>query len=178
MDEFATDIRIVAASLDEKPLLGRLLQLYLHDFSEFAEIRGPHGDIGDDGLFDYESFDSYWEQPKREPLLLCIGRRTVGFALISDWSASGRSTDRSVAEFFVMRKYRRAKLGTRFAKDLIMSRPGTWEVPVASYNQPAQAFWRSVVRVFQPLPVSKLEGDGIKWRGPIFRLVVPQPISE
>ncbi|MGE3919986.1 MAG: hypothetical protein AB7F64_03410 [Gammaproteobacteria bacterium] len=42
-------IEVVKATIDQKPLLANLLELYTYDFTEFCDF-----DIGDDGLYGYE----------------------------------------------------------------------------------------------------------------------------
>ncbi len=39
------DMTVTEARAAEQPLLGRLLQLYLHDFSEHAALGSPHGEV-------------------------------------------------------------------------------------------------------------------------------------
>ncbi|MFP5225879.1 MAG: GNAT family N-acetyltransferase, partial [Actinomycetota bacterium] len=51
----------------------------------------------------------------------------------------------SIAEFFVMRKYRRSGLGTGIAEHIFKLFPGKWEVHQTVANTGAQAFWREVV---------------------------------
>lgn len=77
-------LNISIAANSEKPIIARLLQLYLHDISEFARVEEPYGEVDDEGMFQYEHLDSYWLDPGREPLLLRLDRRIVGFALVND----------------------------------------------------------------------------------------------
>ncbi len=101
------------------------------------------------------------------PLLIRADRRLAGFAVVSPWSALDRPLDRSVAEFFVLRKYRRARVGMRAGKLIFERFPGRWEVPVASYNRPALPFWRKTVRVSIGRDAEEFAGDGERWNGPV-----------
>src|SRR5688572_5313813 len=83
-------LKVAVASVLEQPVVARLMQLYLHDFSEFAQLDPSHGDVDDDGLFPYPWLDLYWTEKKREPFLFRVDGRLAGFALIGGWSASGR----------------------------------------------------------------------------------------
>jgi len=68
------DMTVTEAHAAEQPLLGRLLQLYLHDFSEHAALGSPHGEVDGGGLFAYPpGLGSYWQEPGRVP-----GRRWSG----------------------------------------------------------------------------------------------------
>lgn len=165
----AKHVEIAKASAGQKPLLARLMQFYLYDFSELATLDEAHGDLNDDGEFHCEHFDSYWTDPDREPLLINLGQKAVGFALINSWSASGLGTENSIAEFFILRKYRRARLGTRAATKIIGDRPGQWEIPIALCNQPALEFWRSVVLTLQDWEFEEIKGDGNRWSGTVLR---------
>lgn len=163
-------LTIARATLAEKPLLARLLQLYLHDFSGLAGIDDPHGEIGEDGTFAYPSFDRYWTEDRREPLLFRFRGRLAGFAFVSPWCPSGQPNDYAVAEFFILRKFRRAGLGTQAIRQMLAQRRGVWEIPVAEYNPPALAFWPRAISAVPGYEVSEVAGDGERWRGPIYRL--------
>jgi predicted acetyltransferase len=163
-------LKVTIARAFEQPLVARLMQLYLHDFSTFAQLDPSHGDVDDDGLFPYPWLDFYWTEKKREPFLFRVDGRLAGFALIGGWSASGRGTDWGMAEFFVMRKYRRCGFGSEGTRQILGSHPGLWEIPVASYNQPAAMFWRKAIYSLDGYDVEELTGDGVRWSGPILRL--------
>jgi len=155
------------ASLDDKPLLANLMQLFLHDFSEFTTDQSDAGDIDENGLFEYKYFDAYWQEENREPLLIRFQKRPIGFALINNWSALNRRADYSVAEFFVLRKYRKAGLGTQAAVSIITNRPGDWEIPINQNNTPALSFWRAVVKQLPECAFKEETGDGRNWAGTV-----------
>jgi predicted acetyltransferase len=69
----------------------------------------------------------------------------------------------------VLRKYRRARVGTRAALLIFHRYPGRWEVPVVWYNLPGLAFWRSVTEAAAPGSVEEVGGDGKRWAGPVLR---------
>ena len=50
-----------------------------------------------------------------------------------------------MAEFFVMRKYRRAGLGRRAAAEIFPLFPGEWTVRQQRGNAPATSFWRTAI---------------------------------
>ncbi len=152
----------------ERPVLDRLLQLYLHDFSEYAVLGSPHGEVDKDGLFAYPpGIDSYWQEPGCVPLVIRADGCIAGFALLNQWSALDRPLDRAVAELFVVRKYRRARVGTRAVHHVFHRYPGRWEVPVAGYNQNALLFWRAVVCSIEVAKVTEHAGDGRRWSGTV-----------
>ena len=125
---------LVAATEAERPVLRRLLQLYLHDLSEFART-----DVDDDGEYDYAYLDNYWTNPERHPFLIRVSGRWAGFALVRacpHWD---------MAEFFVVRKYRRQGVGRTAARAVFASFPGRWEVRQLRTNEAATTFWRSAI---------------------------------
>lgn len=170
----ALNVDIEPAGPGEKEIVTRLMQLYLHDFSEFAPAGSLHGEIDGSGRFAYLGLASYWEAPRREALLLRASGRLAGFVLVNDWSPSGQPVDCAIAEFFVVRKYRRHGVGTEAARRVITDRPGRWEIAVADYNGPALAFWPKALLQTNVGLVDIIEGAHGRWSGPIYRLNVPQ----
>jgi predicted acetyltransferase len=164
-------IALRAVPAAEKSTIANLMQLYLHDFSEFAQIGSAHGEVAENGLFAYQWMDSYWEKEDRFPFTIRADGHLAGFALVNRWSALNRPLDQSVAEFFVLRKYRRSGVGTRAAHALFERFEGQWEIPVAWYNQPALAFWRKAVSGAADGPVEECDGDGERWSGKVLRFV-------
>lgn len=89
--------------------------------------------------------------------------------MLNQWSALDLPLDRAMAEFFVLRKYRRARVGTRGALLLFHRYPGRWEVPVAGYNRPALLFWRRTTRLAAAGKAEEYVGDGERWSGTVLR---------
>ena len=105
------DVLVVEASFQEKPVLHRLMQLYLYDSTEFTGE-----DAGQDGVFTYRYFYEYWHETERFPFLIYCGVNLAGFSLVNSHTmVLEQGAGRSIAEFFVMRKYRRRGVGRRAA---------------------------------------------------------------
>ena len=152
----------------------RLLQLYLHDFSEYAQPGTPWGEVDADGHFAYSPLlDAYWAGRDHLPLVIRADGNTAGFVLLNRWSALDMPLDRAVAEFFVLRKYRRIGVGTRAAHGMFQRFPGRWEVAVAGYNTVALRFWRDVVRTLPTMALQEKAGDGQRWSGTVLSLIYP-----
>jgi predicted acetyltransferase len=143
----------------QRHVITNLIQLYKYDFSEFAKVGSPYGEVGPDGRFTYEGLDSYWREDGWIPLTVKADGRLAGFVLVNRWSALNRLLDHSVAEFFVLRKYRRIGVGSRAARVLFERWPGGWEVAVARYNAPALSFWRKAIRASVDGTVEEYAGD-------------------
>ncbi len=54
----------------------------------------------------------------------------------------------SVAEFFILRKYRRRGIGRQVAVDLFDRFRGRWEISKLPTNLPALRFWSNVIKVY------------------------------
>ena len=164
-----TVVEVVPATPADRPALGNMMQLYIHDFSAFWNDRSE-GELGEDGRFDDYPLDAYWQDADHIPLLLRQGGHPVGFALIDAHSHTGRPLDRNVAEFFVTRKHRRNRVGTVAARAIFTLYPGIWETAVARRNTDAFAFWRElIINHPQARDIEELSLDTADWNGPLFR---------
>src|ERR1700722_14219127 len=98
------NLDIARATSKERHILANLLQLYIHDFSEYWSGTSQ-GELEDDGRFFDYALDSYWSNPRRVPLLFRLNGRLAGFALINEHAHTERLVDWNMAEFFVARKH-------------------------------------------------------------------------
>lgn len=135
-----TGLEIVEAAFGDKPILRQLLELYQYDFSEFDGT-----DVGPHGVYDYRYLDHYWTEPYRHPYLIRVAGQLAGFALVNRHNVSGEDC-RSIAEFFVMRKYRGQGIGEYAATYIFGLWPGRWEVAQIASHPGSSAFWRKVIR--------------------------------
>ena len=160
-------VTLTEVPVNQRHVITNLIQLYKYDFSEFAGIGSPYGEVGADGRYIYDGLDSYWREEGRFALTTHADSRLAGFILVNQWSALNRQLDHSVGEFFVLRKYRRIGVGSRAAKILFERWPGCWEVGVARYNKPALSFWRKAISAAVEGDVEECAGDGKRWSGPV-----------
>jgi predicted acetyltransferase len=157
----APRVEVLPAAAEQAPVLANLLQLYAYDFSEFLDVG-----IGEDGKFTYHPLPLYWMEAGRHPFLIRVDGKLAGFALVKKGSAfSGNENAWDLAEFFVLRGYRRRGIGTVAAHQLWTRFPGSWEVRVMQLNVSAQRFWKQVISDFvggevHPVPFEK---DGENW---------------
>jgi len=126
-------------------LLSNLLELYVHDLSAAFEV-----ELGADGRFGYPKLERYWAEPgRRFPFLIRSGARVVGFALVTRGSPATDDPDVfDVAEFFVIRRYRRSGVGRHAAALLWQRLAGKWIVRVSEGNPGALPFWAGVIAQF------------------------------
>ena len=160
------------AEPSQRETLANLVQLYIHDFSEFLSGQRKLA-VEEDGRFaDLLRLDEYWSEPDRSVWFIRAGGQLAGFALLNKRSHCDRPVDFNMGEFFVMRTFRRDGVGGRAAIDLIQMHPGQWEIAVSALNTPALAFWPRVVAAAEVFKAETLQGDGVQWTGPILRFVV------
>ena len=124
----------------DKQVLSNLMQLCEHDYSEL-----DGGDIDAHGLFGYRWLDHYWTDRDRYPFLIAVDGNMAGFALVRHRSELA-GAPHSIAELFVLRRYRRQGVGRDAARRIFsVLPPGRWVVSQTSTNIPAQMFWRAVL---------------------------------
>lgn len=148
------------ASIDEKPILKNLLELYVYDFSEFNQM-----DVNAEGTFGYPSLDAYWIQEGYYPFLIKTNGHLSGFALVKEVFEDGAKVF-VVAEFFVMRKYRTKGIGQFVAHQLFDRFRGLWHVSVRNYNKPALIFWDKTIKAYA-LDHYKILQKPL-WEGPVY----------
>jgi predicted acetyltransferase len=165
LDAEKPHVELLPASLEQQPILANLLELYIHDFSEFLPL-----ELRSDGRFGYSNLSAYWRDPEghpdRHPFLVRVDGNLAGFVLIK--RGSGISGDASVwdmAEFFIVRGHRRHGIATKIAHDVWSRFPGRWEVRVMESNQPARSFWEHAIHQFtgQTTPSACVQINAQNW---------------
>src|ERR1700712_3260427 len=107
-------VEVVAAGADQEPVLANLLELYSYDFSEIFELQ-----LNSNGRFGYTKLPLYWQESKRYPFLIKVAGNLAGFVLVRKGSEiSGDENIWDMTEFFVIRGYRRHRIGIRAAHEV------------------------------------------------------------
>ncbi len=154
-------VEIAPAPAGDKPILQRMMQLYQYDFSEF-----DGADLDAHGCYRYDYLDHYWVEKGRFPFIIRVDGQLAGFVLVNEHTHVA-GNERSIAEFFVMRKYRRQGVGKRAALAVFDRLPGKWEVQQMSTNRPAQEFWRSTIGAYTGGRFTETVLDTDEWKGPV-----------
>jgi predicted acetyltransferase len=156
---------LVPASIADKPTLLALNEYYTYDFSEMLGL-----DVQDDGRFDGKRLERHFEDPLCHPFLIRVAGKLAGFALHEGRSRlTGEPGIHDVAEFFVMRKYRRLGIGARASTALFQRFPGSWEVRQVAANVGATAFWRKVIHGHTGGGYDEVAWDTERFRGVVQR---------
>jgi predicted acetyltransferase len=160
------EVAVIPAQPEDKPVIDNLLQLYLYDWSEMLGT-----DVNALGRFDVKwlhKISIYWEEPIRHPFLVKVDGNLAGFALVCESSQLSDDTEiTDMREFFIMRKYRRARVGERAATRIFDMFPGKWEVREEARNVPAQHFRRAVIDSYTGGRYEETLVDSDRRRGPV-----------
>ena len=131
---------LIPAAPEYKAVIKNLMQFYIYDFSEYVQC-----DVEMDGLFSaYPYFDHYWQEVNRFPYLVKKDEKYIGFVFVRCIESAERRYF-SIAEFFIMKRYRRAGIGKGVARQLFNLHKGQWQVYQMENNLPAQLFWQQVI---------------------------------
>ena len=128
----------------ERGVVRRLLEFYAYDWSEL-----DGRDVDEHGEFGYCWLDHYWTDENRQAFLIRVEGKLAGFALVRQ----ERRTE--MAEFFILRHYRRSGVGTASAVEVFRRFPGPWLVTQHLTNPAATAFWRTAI----PVPYAERTAD-------------------
>jgi predicted acetyltransferase len=139
------------------------MQLYVYDWSELGPL-----DVGENGRFAEYPLDGYWRDDFRHPFLLRVDDRLAGFALVQEKSRlSGAAGIFDMAEFFVMRRYRRRGVGLAAAALAFDRFRGPWEVRERVGNDAATAFWRRAIDQYTSGRFDEVQWSNETWTGPV-----------
>jgi Predicted acetyltransferase len=154
-------ISIHRVEYDQKTTLRNLLELYKYDSSEFD----PE-DVNENGLYEYMYLDHYWTEEGRYPFFIRVNGKLAGFALVREIVTNDNNqTNYSMAEFFVMKKYRNQGVGQQASTELFNRFRGIWKVAQIESNKPAQIFWRKTIERYTNNNYQEIREDD--WEGPI-----------
>jgi predicted acetyltransferase len=156
-------IELLRATRDDASMLANVFQYYVYDMTEIVDL-----ELGGDGRFVVPALDAWWTDARRHPHFIQLDGKVVGFALVQQGSRiTGDDQTWNVAEFFVMRKYRRGGVGGAAAVRVFDAYRGTWEVRELASNHGGIAFWRRVIGIYTKGNFREEILDDARWRGPV-----------
>jgi len=133
------NVQLIKANFKDHDRLYSLAQFYQYDFTEFLP-----GDLDEEGSFPYINVRFYL-QPGRQAYLVRVDEHLAGFVFVEETAPHRGGPGRYIAEFFVMRRFRREGVGRTLAFKIFDTYKGYWEIAEVGPNLPAQAFWRAVI---------------------------------
>lgn len=135
------NIELKKVQLEEREILSNLLEKYDYEFSQY-----DNRDVNSLGLYGYKYLDCYWIEENRWAYFIVVDGKLAGFAMVNDFpEAADRKTDYSMAEFFVMHKYRGNGVGKTAAIEVFNKFHGNWQLKRHPKNLGSVYFWDKVV---------------------------------
>ena len=137
-------VELQPVSIEKREILANLLEKYEYEFSQWNLC-----DVNPLGLYGYKYLDCYWLEENRWAYFILADGKLAGFVMVNDYAeAPERATDFSMAEFFVMHKYRRAGVGSFAAKAAFNLHRGRWQLKYHPKNTASAVFWPKVVEEY------------------------------
>ena len=126
---------------EEKDVLYRLLE-----YSLFEESLNDGNEMNDEAIFEYKYFDSYFIENDRDTFFVREQEtnKLIGFVMINTFMQKS-SSGHSIAEFMIIPKYRRNKVGKKVAFECFDMYKGNWEVSPSYGSDSAYNFWKKVI---------------------------------
>ncbi|MEI6040144.1 MAG: GNAT family N-acetyltransferase [Candidatus Berkelbacteria bacterium] len=133
--------KLIKAKIEDKELLSNLVEIYLGELNEFEnKVKDKNGKFG------YKYLDLYWEETNRHPFLIKVGDELAGFILINlDDPESNEKNIHTIAEFFIIKKFRNKGVGKESARMIFEMFPGKWVVRQLAENKIGQLFWQKII---------------------------------
>ena len=165
-----SQIELIAATQADESVLANLIELYSHDLSDVFEL-----ELGANGRYGYSKLSLYWtEKDRRFAFLIKVNGLIAGFALVTRGSpVSDDPNVLDLAEFFIVRRYRRQGLGDRVARTIWDRFAGQWTVRVSVANRGGCEFWQNLIGEYTAGKYEEYSRPGTKhpWRVFSFRTV-------
>ena len=146
------------ATNTDRAALAQMLELYQHELSDIW----PQ-DLDENGEYGYQ-LDKFFRHDKCAAFLFLVEGKLAGFALVDD-AVSLPDNERWMSQFFVLRKYRRQRIGRAAAGYVFDTLPGRWEVGQMPGNHAATAFWRDVIDAYSAGRFIEHDLNDERWRG-------------
>lgn len=140
-------VSLVPVTQKDFPIIYNLARFYAYDISEFFGDEAGW-EMEDDGLYgagiDYKK---YFETENTFPFLIHYKGKLAGFAII-DKDSIDPTANFNMAQFFIVRTYKRKGLGKHTAFKCFEKFKGAWEIHILPQNKTAYLFWRSIINEY------------------------------
>ena len=130
--------------LESREILYRLLQ-----YSLYEESLNDGNEINEEAIFEYKYFDKYFIDKDREAYFIRENKtnKLLGFVMINEYMQKS-DKGHSIAEFMVLPKYRKNKIGKKVAIECFNLHKGNWEVEPSYGSEQAYLFWKKVINEY------------------------------
>lgn len=129
---------------EDKNILYQLLQYLLFEISANDDTT-----MNQKGYFEYPWFDNYFTDRDRTAYFIKDKKtkELLGFAMINEHLQKFKR-GHSIAEFMILPKYRRQKIGQKVAIEIFEIYKGNWEIHPSNNNSKAFSFWNSTIKEY------------------------------
>jgi len=134
------DIELKRINVEDKEILKNLIEKYDYEFSQW-----DNRDVNKLGLYGYDYLDCYWTEEKRWAFFIVVDGNLAGFVMVNNYLEVNEETDYSLAEFFVMYKYRRSGVGRFAAIKVFDMFHGKWQLKRHPKNIASVHFWNEII---------------------------------
>lgn len=136
-----TNIYLIEVPESKKSVLRQLVELYQYELSPYTGY-----ELNEHGHFGYSYFDNYWTENDRFSYFIMAGEKIAGFVMVNSYCEVLKDANaKTIAEFFVLKTFRRQGIGQTAAKKIFNLFPGKWEIHQYLNNEKSVIFWEKVV---------------------------------
>jgi [ribosomal protein S5]-alanine N-acetyltransferase len=139
-------LELIPATLKDYPTIQNMGRFYVYDMTEYMGDE-EEWKLPENGLFECIDFKKYWDQPNTFPFILRQNKEIAGFVII-DKKGSDEQVDFNMAQFFILRKFKKKGIGRAVAYHCFNQFFGIWEVMVMPKNEGAYNFWKRVIMTY------------------------------
>ena len=118
----------------------------LFEYSLYEESLNDGNEMNEEAIFEYKYFDRYFTNYDRNAFFIREKEtnKLLGFVMINTYMQKC-DKGHSIAEFMVIPKYRRCKIGKKVAFKCFDMFEGNWEVSPSYNSESAYLFWKKVI---------------------------------
>ena len=133
------NIILIKIGKEKESILRNLINLYLHDLSEFAD------DLKTDqeGKFEYDGINYYFIEEELIPFLIYCNDEIAGFILLNTGKYVPGDAQFSIHEIFILKSFRGKGVATIAIKEIFEIYKGKYKVEQLQDNKLAINFWNA-----------------------------------
>lgn len=133
------NVKLLVIDQAKQNVLENLMNLYLHDLSEFADDLK----INDEGRYEYNGLDYYFKDKELMPFFIYCNNEIAGFVLVNSGHYVPSDVDYDIHEIFVLKNYRGRGVAAAATKKVFALYSGRYLVAQLEHNKTAIHFWKN-----------------------------------
>ncbi|MDO5569143.1 MAG: GNAT family N-acetyltransferase [bacterium] len=132
-------MKLVQIQKEEENILKRLLQLYLHDISNYFTIDFDESS----GLYLYDNLDKYFDNSNNYAYFIKNEQSLLGFMLIDS-----NDNEMIVQEIFILNQYKNKGIGKNAIYSVFNKHKGNWLIKSLPCSEPSERFWNRTIKEY------------------------------